>query len=92
LYEHPCQLKLETPHPQPLSHSGERGARESGSPSPMKQKLPHLLVSPMEPKAPASFGLGYRLDNPARCNGAIGGGNVGRNIVLFTTVSGKSCY
>ncbi|EDX73782.1 hypothetical protein MC7420_6830 [Coleofasciculus chthonoplastes PCC 7420] len=23
-----------TPHPQPLSHAGERGARESDSPSP----------------------------------------------------------
>ncbi|EDX74018.1 hypothetical protein MC7420_5898 [Coleofasciculus chthonoplastes PCC 7420] len=27
-----------TPLPQPLSHAGERGARESDSPSPMQQK------------------------------------------------------
>jgi len=33
-----------TPHPQPLSHAGERGARQSGSPSSVQQKRSILIV------------------------------------------------
>ncbi|EDX72726.1 hypothetical protein MC7420_4999 [Coleofasciculus chthonoplastes PCC 7420] len=35
-----------TPSPSPTRGRGEPEAREFGSPSPMKQKLPHPLSSP----------------------------------------------
>ncbi|EDX70637.1 hypothetical protein MC7420_6562 [Coleofasciculus chthonoplastes PCC 7420] len=41
-------VNLKTPHPQPLSHAWERGARESGSHSPVQKKLSILWLPPFE--------------------------------------------
>ncbi|EDX71874.1 hypothetical protein MC7420_6960 [Coleofasciculus chthonoplastes PCC 7420] len=37
-----------TPHPQPLSHAGERGARASDPPSPVQQKRSILCPPPCQ--------------------------------------------
>ncbi|MFP4412258.1 hypothetical protein, partial [Coleofasciculus sp.] len=43
-----------TPHPQPLSHAGERGARASDPPSPMQQKRSILCPPPCKKREATS--------------------------------------